>query len=69
MTGWRVGYILACRKLAQEILKIHDCLVTCAPVISQYAAMAALRYQKELVDDIMIAYRKGAKSLWRILRS
>lgn len=58
MTGWRVGYILACRKLAQEILKIHDCLVTCAPVISQYAAMAALRYQKELVDDIMIAYRK-----------
>ena len=58
MTGWRVGYILACKELAREILKIHDSLVTCAPVISQYAAMAALRYQKELIDDIMIQYRK-----------
>ena len=58
MTGWRVGYILAGRKLAQEILKIHDALVTCAPVISQYAALAALRYQNELVNGIMIEYRK-----------
>ena len=58
MTGWRVGYILAGRKLAQEILKIHDALVTCAPVISQYAALAALRYQDELVNGIMIEYRK-----------
>lgn len=58
MTGWRVGYILACKELAREILKIHDSLVTCAPVISQYAALAALRYQDELINDIMIAYRK-----------
>lgn len=58
MTGWRVGYILACKELAREILKIHDSLVTCAPVISQYAAMAALRFEAELVSDIMIQYRK-----------
>lgn len=58
MTGWRVGYILACKELAREILKIHDSLVTCAPVISQYAAMAALRYQDELISDIMVQYRK-----------
>ncbi len=42
MTGWRVGYLHADASLVNEILKVHDSLVTCAPVISQYAAMGAL---------------------------
>lgn len=42
MTGWRVGYLHTDRSLAQRILRIHDNLVTCAPVVSQYAALAAL---------------------------
>lgn len=42
MTGWRVGYLHTARPIAQRILKVHDTLVTCAPVISQYAALAAL---------------------------
>lgn len=42
MTGWRVGYLHSDRRVVQEILKVHDALVTCAPVISQYAALAAL---------------------------
>ncbi len=42
MTGWRVGYLHGDEKITAEILKVHDSLVTCAPVISQYAAMGAL---------------------------
>ncbi|MDO9231469.1 MAG: pyridoxal phosphate-dependent aminotransferase [bacterium] len=42
MTGYRVGYLHCDESVAQEILKVHDSLVTCAPVISQYAAMGAL---------------------------
>lgn len=42
MTGWRVAYLHADESVAREILKVHDSLVTCAPVISQYAAMGAL---------------------------
>ncbi len=42
MTGWRVGYLHSDESVIREILKIHDSLVTCAPVISQYAAMGAL---------------------------
>jgi aspartate/methionine/tyrosine aminotransferase len=42
MTGWRVGYVHSDAKVIAEILKVHDALVTCAPVISQYAAMGAL---------------------------
>lgn len=42
MTGWRVGYLHTDEEVAREIIKVHDSLVTCAPVISQYAAMGAL---------------------------
>ena len=42
MTGWRVGYAHSDESIIQEMLKVHDSLVTCAPVISQYAAMGAL---------------------------
>ncbi len=42
MTGWRVGYLHSDESVVREILKVHDSLVTCAPVISQYAAMGAL---------------------------
>ena len=42
MTGWRVGFLHSNAKLVQEILKVHDSLITCAPVVSQYAALAAL---------------------------
>ena len=42
MTGWRIGYLHTDKSLAEKILKVHDNLVTCAPVVSQYAALAAL---------------------------
>lgn len=50
MTGWRVGYLHSDESVAREIIKVHDSLVTCAPVISQYAAMGALEMaQKEVI--------------------
>ena len=42
MTGWRVGFLHGPAPMVAEILKAHDALVTCAPVVSQYAALAAL---------------------------
>ncbi len=44
MTGWRLGFLHSDEENVKEILKVHDSLVTCAPVISQYAAMGALDY-------------------------
>lgn len=55
MAGWRIGFLHSDEKNIQEILKIHDSLVTCAPVIAQHAAMAALdfgdREIKKFVDE------------------
>jgi aminotransferase len=50
MTGWRVGFLHTDRRNVAEILKIHDALVTCAPVVSQYAAIAALELGRETID-------------------
>ncbi|MBX7139126.1 MAG: aminotransferase class I/II-fold pyridoxal phosphate-dependent enzyme [Oligoflexia bacterium] len=44
MTGWRIGFLHSSRENVERVLKFHDALVTCAPVVSQYAAIAALRY-------------------------
>lgn len=57
MTGWRIGYLHTDRELAERILKIHDSLVTCAPVVSQYAAMAALRLKPDDLRVYMDEYR------------
>ncbi len=42
MTGWRIGYIVASKKLTHQIFKVHDNLVTCPTAVSQYAALEAL---------------------------
>ena len=57
MTGWRVGYLHSDARNVREILKVHDALVTCAPVVSQYAALAALEYG----HDHITAFRQAFK--------
>ena len=42
MTGWRVGYLLADRRVCEEAIKIQDAMIICAPVISQKAVEAAI---------------------------
>ncbi|MBE5973651.1 MAG: aminotransferase class I/II-fold pyridoxal phosphate-dependent enzyme [Paenibacillaceae bacterium] len=43
MTGWRLGYAAAPRMILEQMLKIHQFAIMCAPTTSQYAAIAALR--------------------------
>ncbi len=57
MTGWRVGYVAADHALTAEIIKVHDCLVTCAPVISQYAAMGALEMGRDWIREFNEEYK------------
>ncbi|MCB0332559.1 MAG: aminotransferase class I/II-fold pyridoxal phosphate-dependent enzyme [Bdellovibrionales bacterium] len=58
MTGWRVGFLLAPTPLIQSILKFHDAMVTCAPVVSQYAAIAALRHAEPHRQAFVQEFRK-----------
>jgi aminotransferase len=43
MTGWRVGYMYASQRIIDQVLKVHDAFAICAPTISQYAALTALK--------------------------
>jgi len=58
MTGWRVGFLHTARPLAERILKVHDALVTCAPVVSQYAAIAALEVGDPFVEQFRAEFRE-----------
>jgi aminotransferase len=51
MTGWRVGYLHADEKLIPQIKKTHIPLTICAPVVSQYAAIAALKGNQDCVRE------------------
>jgi len=49
MTGWRIGYLHAAEELIPQIGKAHIPLAICAPVVSQYAALAALQGSQDCV--------------------
>ena len=70
MTGWRIGYLVAEKKLAQEIFKIHDSLITCPTAVSQYAALAAVKEEKEgkkWIEKFKKEYEKRRKIGMEIL--
>ena len=43
MTGWRLGYACGPQVIIQQMLKIHQFAIMCAPTTSQYAAVEALK--------------------------
>ncbi len=43
MTGWRLGYACGPRKIIEQMVKLHQYCIMCAPTTSQYAAVTALR--------------------------
>ncbi len=63
MTGWRIGYLHSDKRNVDEIIKTHDALVTCAPVISQYAALAALLMPTEQKNQIKDAYQSRREAI------
>ena len=58
MTGWRVGYPAFRTPHCAEILKVHDALVTCAPVVSQYAAIAAFEQGDPFIAEFRQAFKE-----------
>jgi aminotransferase len=56
MTGWRVGYVHANEELIEQIKKVHIPFSICAPVVSQYAALEALKGPRDCVDDFRKHY-------------
>ena len=43
MTGWRLGYICGPQIIMEQMVKIHQYAILCAPTNSQYAAIEGLK--------------------------
>ena len=56
MTGWRIGYLHACESMIPQITKAHIPFAICAPVVSQYAALAALEGPQDCVAEFREHY-------------
>jgi aminotransferase len=56
MTGWRIGYLHADEEIIQQITKAHIPFSICAPTVSQYAALAALRGSQDCVETFRQHY-------------
>ena len=56
MTGWRLGYACGPAAVIEQMLKIHQFAIMCAPTTSQYAAVEALRFGDEDVENMRQEY-------------
>ena len=58
MTGWRLGYALGPEELISQMTKIHQFAIMCAPTVSQYAAVEALKYGDDDVKLMRESYNQ-----------
>ena len=63
MTGWRLGYACAPKVIMEQMIKIHQFAIMCAPTTSQYAAIEALRNGDEDVARMCASYNQRRKYL------
>ena len=63
MTGWRLGYACGPRVIMDQMLKIHQFAIMCAPTTSQYAAVEALKNGDEDVQEMRETYNRRRRYL------
>ena len=63
MTGWRLGYACGPREIIEQMTKIHQFAIMCAPTTSQYAAVEAMRNGDTDVATMREAYDQRRRYL------
>lgn len=63
MTGWRLGYACGPRVILEQMTKIHQFAIMCAPTTSQYAAIDALKNGDEDVKMMRDEYNQRRRYL------
>ncbi len=56
MTGWRLGYACGPKEILDQVTKIHQYAIMCAPTTSQYAAIEAMTNCDDVVADMVEEY-------------
>lgn len=63
MTGWRLGYAAGPANIMEQMLKIHQFAIMCAPTMSQYAAVDALQHGEKDVQVMRESYNQRRRFL------
>lgn len=63
MTGWRLGYACAPKEIIQQMTKIHQFAIMCAPTTSQYAAIEAIKKGDDDIKTMRNAYNQRRRFL------
>lgn len=63
MTGWRLGYACGPSEIISQMTKIHQYAIMCAPTISQYAAVEALKNGESDVETMRNSYNQRRRFL------
>jgi len=69
MTGFRIGYACAPAELSEAMMKIHQYTMLCAPILSQEAAIEALRIPDTDIGEMKSAYRRHRNYMYSSLQS
>ena len=62
MTGWRLGYACGPRAIIEQMTKIHQFAIMCAPTTSQYAVVA-LKNGDAVVEEMKLSYNQRRRFL------
>ncbi len=68
MTGWRLGYACGPKLIIEQMTKLHQFGIMCAPTTSQYAAVEALKNGDEDVKMMRDAYNQRRRFLLNAFR-
>lgn len=67
MTGWRLGYLVACRDFADNVAKVQEGIVSCASSVSQRAAQVAIEGDQSCVVEMRKTYAERGRLASEIL--
>ena len=58
MTGWRLGYLCGPKTWLTQMTKLHQYAIMCAPTVSQFAAVEALKNGDEDISEMAAEYNR-----------
>lgn len=68
MTGWRIGYAASSREIIAAMTKIHQYTMLCAPIMSQMAALEALKAGEKEIATMVEEYDRRRRTIVKGLR-
>ena len=68
MTGWRLGYVCGPEAIIEQMFKVHQYAIMCAPTNSQYAALVGMQKCMREVEKMRDAYDERRRFLMKEFR-